>query len=117
MRKKICREAGCNVLIDTGSYCKDHIKEKKKPFENAIRNNVELYNTNLWKKLRKIMLVYYPFCCKCGNEELLQVHHRVNPMGDDSLFFDLDNLEVVCENCHRIITANSIHDRNCHKLK
>jgi 5-methylcytosine-specific restriction endonuclease McrA len=108
MRKKICSYPGCNTLIEpTERYCAKHIIEHK-PFENAIRYNEALYNTSQWRSLRKEKIKECPYCELCGAESNLEVHHKVPPEGNEELFFNRDNLQVVCSACHRIITAREI---------
>jgi 5-methylcytosine-specific restriction protein A len=110
--KKICGEPGCNKLIEiTERYCEEHKKEPRKPFENAIRFNQQLYNTNRWRKLKSEHLKEHPYCCKCGiskNEISLQVHHIIPPRGNEELFFDENNLTSICPVCHKIITTREI---------
>jgi len=111
MRAKICRDAGCGALIpDSETYCQKHRREKpdRKPFENAIRYNAELYNTARWRNLRKRVLDAMPYCVKCGiprSETRLEVHHVERPMGNEELFFDEGNLAPVCGRCHGTLTA------------
>jgi len=108
MKVKICKEAGCNNLIDSSSiYCDKHKREKKTPFQNAKRYNEELYKTQKWKMLRKEILKNN-YCFKCGIDKNLQVHHIVRPKGNEILFFDINNLVPVCKDCHRIITQKEI---------
>ena len=116
MKKKICRYAGCNTLIEyTERYCNKHKTENQRtPFKNAIRSNTNLYNTTLWRKLRKQVLKNMPYCFRCGisiKESPLETHHIVPPLGNPDLFHDINNLVPVCPRCHRIITGKEIRDR------
>lgn len=115
LRRKICREAGCNTLIDcTETYCGKHKRDKIKPFENAVRYNEELYNTARWRNLRKAILNDFPNCSICGiskDETILEIHHIKPPIGNEELFFDIANLMPVCKKCHRIHTAREINHR------
>ncbi|MCL2440462.1 MAG: HNH endonuclease [Treponema sp.] len=113
MRAKICKEPGCNILIQPDkTYCDKHIKEKKMPFENAVRNNALLYNTTAWKKLRAQKIKEQSFCSKCGINKNLSVHHKLPPLGDSAIFYDYNNLDVLCDKCHRIETNREILNRN-----
>jgi len=112
MKVKICAEAGCSILIDSGSiYCSEHIPPKRIPFKNAIRTNEKFYSTTRWRKLRKQILRDTPYCVKCGTTINLEIHHKIPPRGDDDLFFDADNLIPVCKRCHRLETAREILNR------
>jgi 5-methylcytosine-specific restriction endonuclease McrA len=111
MRKKICSFAGCNTLIEFNErYCTKHIINHK-PFEHAIRYNEALYNTTRWRTLRKEKIKEIPYCELCGADTNLEVHHRVPPRGNEELFFNRDNLQVICSACHKIITAREIRER------
>jgi 5-methylcytosine-specific restriction protein A len=115
MKKKICNQPGCNILIEQNErYCSIHLKEKGKPFEGAIRFNEELYKTSQWKTLRKKVLAEQPFCAKCGlsdKETKLEVHHIIPARGNEGLFFDRDNLVSVCPICHKYLTNREITNR------
>lgn len=111
MRKKICSYAGCNVLIEyskTNSRCSKH---PSIPFINASRANQMLYQTPEWRRLRKEMLNDYPTCKICGGSNNLEVDHIVSPRGNESLFFDKDNLQVLCRDCHSNKTNIEIRNR------
>lgn len=121
MKKKICNYAGCNALIDHNErYCEKHNienneKQKSIPFQNANRSNANLYNTALWRGIRKEILKNTPYCFKCGisiKDSHLEIHHVAPPLGNADLFYDKNNLVVVCQHCHRIITAGEIRKRN-----
>jgi len=111
-KAKICNEAGCNSLIDSGfTYCKLHIRPPRIPFQNATRSNDGLYNTNKWRKLRKKILSEMSYCIRCGANSGLEIHHKVAPRGDVELFYEESNCVPVCRNCHRIETAREILSR------
>lgn len=113
-RKFICSAPGCKTLLDERGYCPKHKQEKpdwrdakRKPFANAKRYNTELYNTVRWRKLRAECLERDDYrCTQCGLQfpEGLEAHHIIRPMGDENLFFSLNNLRSICKSCHRIIT-------------
>jgi len=115
MKAKICNEPSCHTLISQSEiYCNKHKKEPSKPFSNAVRSNEGLYNTSRWRKLKKKILSEQPYCSRCGlsnKEVLLHVHHKMPARGNEDIFFDESNLEVICEHCHRIITNIEINNR------
>jgi 5-methylcytosine-specific restriction protein A len=115
MKKKICNCPSCNNLIcQSDSYCDKHKNPKSVPFQNAVRSNELYYNTSRWRGLRKQKINEQPYCSKCGvssKETSLHVHHIVEPRGEENLFFNYENLDVLCENCHRRETAREIKDR------
>lgn len=69
----------------------------------------KLYQTAQWRRLREVALVRDMFrCqrCKCfvkrgrSHPQSAVVHHIKAHKGDNDLFFDIDNLQVVCWTCH-----------------
>jgi 5-methylcytosine-specific restriction protein A len=112
VKVKICNYPGCNNLIQPSEkYCANHKNEPASPFSSAIRYNEELYQTARWRSLRKKILKEQSHCLYCGSTECLQVHHVVPPRGNEELFFNENNLIVVCAACHRIITNREIGKR------
>lgn len=115
MKKYLCRRPGCGELLDTPGYCRRHTPEPRKErpaFVNAQRPNAHLYHSPAWKRLRRMKLKETPFCVRCGisrnDGAQLEVHHLRPPRGDETLFFDPDNLVVVCSSCHKVITGYEI---------
>lgn len=116
MKMYRCRAPNCGALLNESGYCARHQGMKPKPFANATRLNEALYKSARWKELRKRAIEMHPYCQICGCREELQVHHIIPPRGNSELFFDERNLSVVCEACHRQITAEEIMERgNAHK--
>ena len=112
MRFKLCSEVNCNTLIDNNKrYCDKHTRIKLAPFANAVRFNAALYNTVKWRKLRQRILKEHPYCSKCGIDNKLHIHHIIESKGNGDLFYDENNLTVLCESCHRIETAKEINKR------
>jgi len=111
-KAKICCSPGCNKLIPVGkAYCDKCQPPARIPFQNAIRSNEGLYNTNRWRKLRKKVLSETPYCIKCGADSGLEIHHKIPPRGDIELFYEESNCVPVCRVCHRKITAREILGR------
>ncbi|ULQ61203.1 HNH endonuclease [Brucepastera parasyntrophica] len=83
----------------------------RKPFEGATRSNTALYNTRRWRGLRAEVIAENPFCAWCKRNDTLTVDHIENPRGNEALFFNKDNLQVLCKACQRIKTAQEIIER------
>lgn len=112
-----CKAPGCFVVVaERGTYCKKHSKgasedaarkaqaRAKGPWAGAARPNEALYHTSEWRALRADALRRCPRCVRCGEKERLQVHHLTPPKGDPVLFYDPDNLAVLCFDCHTRLT-------------
>ena len=112
MRAYLCKYPGCTHMVDTPrTYCKQHAAlgqaadarkaDAPRPqWAGAERPNEPFYHTIKWRKLRARILLQVGACVICGATEGLQVHHIVPPKGDPDLFFNLDNLTVLCHQCH-----------------
>lgn len=111
MKMYRCLFPNCGNLLETSGYCPQHQASRPKPFSSATRPNEAFYKSARWRNLRGEMLKENPFCIYCFRETGLQVHHLVPPRGNEALFFDKGNLRVVCEDCHRKITAAEIMAR------
>lgn len=110
MRMKICSYPGCGKLIplDGPSRCEEH---KFIPFKNATRSNQGLYDTTQWKDLKKMVIDRDLRCVICGSEIDLEIDHVIPPRGNEELFFNLTNLQLLCKVCHRKKTNEEIRNR------
>lgn len=79
------------------------------------RSNPEIdkkYHSKRWQRLRKLKKTVSPFCEECEKQGRIRptyiVHHKEwideTNYKDDNVFYNLDNLESVCQDCH-----NKIH--------
>ena len=66
------------------------------------------YKSKRWQKLRKQKVLLNPFCERCLKKNIYNstniVHHKeyitdIN-YEDDDIFFNIDNLESLCKDCH-----------------
>ncbi len=110
----LCSYRGCeNPVAERNSYCTEHKSSITvsygKRTEGFNRPNQSLYNTGRWRKLRQQIIERQPECVICGTDKRLTVHHINPPKGNEDLFYDPDNLTVVCFNCHKIVTIRESH--------
>ena len=119
--KRLCRVAGCNGLAEYPErYCSKHLYLKRRDEERAntflggkqfTTGYSELYNTPKWKSLSRKQLKEHPFCTICGNKAT-EVDHIVAHKGNLDLFYNEDNLQSLCHECHSKKTLEEIHERN-----
>jgi 5-methylcytosine-specific restriction protein A len=68
------------------------------------------YHTPRWRKLRKAFLAANPLCRECLGRGIVtratEVHHKQPHKGDESLFWDSDNWDVLCKPCHDAHTVD-----------
>lgn len=60
----------------------------------------KIYNSMQWKRLRKYTLQNYPICSRCSSVESLQVHHIYYISTHRNKAYDIDNVCVLCTQCH-----------------
>jgi len=66
------------------------------------------YKSKKWQKLRRYKLLLNPFCERCLKKNIYNsaviIHHKeyITNLNyeDDDVFFNLDNLESLCQECH-----------------
>lgn len=66
------------------------------------------YRSDRWEKLRKLKKLHDPFCERCLKRGIYEpariVHHKeyitLENYLDDNVFFNIDNLECLCQKCH-----------------
>lgn len=112
MKVKKCAEPGCSELLsDTrGSTCRCP-EHQLIPFQTASRSNEILYRTPEWKILRNRIIDKFLECKICRSTTHLEVDHIIPPRGNRDLFFDEDNLQVLCTIHHRLKTNEEISSR------
>jgi 5-methylcytosine-specific restriction endonuclease McrA len=86
MPKRPCKKCGASTH---GTLC-----EKCSPVDIAA-----LYASNEWKQLSRAKRIANPLCEECGRLAE-QVHHKRSANEYPMLFFDWDNLQSVCKECH-----------------
>lgn len=65
----------------------------------------QFYISNEWRKCRAAYLRKEPLCERCG-KPATQVHHKQRltreSIKDPSIALNFDNLEALCDDCHRL---------------
>lgn len=113
--KYICRAQGCNAKIGSKGYCATHAHLDVYVPGTSHRPQAywsAWYRSARWRALRREVIGAQGGCCAvCGCTTLLEVHHRVPHRGDEELFYNRDNLMVLCKRHHNEITAIEIQRR------
>ena len=100
-----CRRFDCHVLIDNPGYCEKH---KKEPFRGLAEiergTSTERGYGFKWQRIRASELRAEPLCAECkekGFSRPATVRDHINPhRGDPLLFWDPDNRQSLCKECH-----------------
>lgn len=65
---------------------------------------VKFYKTAAWARLRKKQLRLFPLCKFCKKAGIVKaantVDHKIPHKGNMELFFDINNLQSLCKECH-----------------
>lgn len=130
-RYRRCRYPNCHAMVKLPDhYCKQHYNyeaeylakrqrwarshntryQQKYNHITRNRNNVKsqqykFYHTKTWVDLRRQVLNRDHFVCQyCGKPNAKTVDHIVPIEYDAKLKADVNNLAVICLNCHRLKT-------------
>lgn len=97
--KKPCRHPGCPKLTD-GIYCEEH---EALHCSDRPSSSGRGYDRR-WRIARSRFLKIHPLCVRCREQGRLVkatvVDHIVPHRGDDILFWDEENWQALCKNCH-----------------
>ena len=114
--KHPCAHPGCPELIPYGEkYCEKHasLHTSEKKDTRAGGSAARGYGWR-WQKASKAFLHAHPLCAECERHGKYTraevVDHIVPHRGDMKLFWDRDNWQPLCKQCHDKKTARE--DRN-----
>lgn len=103
---RICAEPGCPNLSKE-NYCGDHrrhgynVGDRTRPWH-------ALYNSRGWRKITQPhVLARDPICVICNRRASKVADHIRDHNGSSRLFFDLNNLQGACVECHNSKTAQT----------
>jgi 5-methylcytosine-specific restriction endonuclease McrA len=101
-------------------YAVDQVAQRQQFDTSRIDDPIrKLYQTKLWRTVRRVVLARDPFCSLCPEipdspaQALSTVVHHVIAArkhiaqhgGDVSYFYDESNLQGACKPCHDALTA------------
>lgn len=104
---KTCAYPGCDKKVKDSkeSYCSEHLKERRRWYEQNQRDpeSKRFYNSRAWLNLRKVKLNQSPLCEECllRNEMVAATtadHIKDMRSGGDPC--DINNLQSLCASCH-----------------
>lgn len=115
--KRPCKWLGCkNYANNTSAYCDEHLTMylKRVKEQRALRDKNRLSAhkrgyTSRWQKVSHSFLITHPLCAECLKHGKLtpstEVDHIKPHKGDKKLFWDHDNWQALCHECHSRKTA------------
>ncbi len=106
--KRFCTKQGCKALITEGRYCEDH-QDEVHSYDQQRGTAAERGYDSQWRKARTGFLKKHPLCVTHWKEGYVQastvVDHIQPHKGDKTLFWDRNNWQALCKQCHDIKTA------------
>lgn len=107
--KRPCRYPGCPNLCDKGVYCTDHAEFSADRMRGGAA--ARGYNAE-WRVERKRFLDKHPLCVECMKQNRLTaatvVDHIIPHRGDMKLFWDRNNWQPLCKDCHDLKTGSGL---------
>ena len=101
--KRPCRLPGCGKFCEHGHvYCPEHDAQYG---SDAMRGNANYRGYDRqWREARRRFLQLNPLCVKCMERGMLTpatvVDHVIPHRGDRKLFWDEQNWQPLCKECH-----------------
>lgn len=110
--RTVCVQQGCAKLVAKPGYCEVHQRVVYREYNQArAARNLETdkaYHTAAWRKLRLSVLNVEPLCRMCMAADKIAaaclVDHIV-PVKQGGEFWERDNLQPLCNNCHELKSA------------
>lgn len=127
MAKKICSAPGCRTVVELtdGSRavprCDLHpftFHTPKKRYDHHYFRGKHIYSSPQWRALRTQYIGLQPLCEHCTRRGIATPAHTVDhvkEIEDGGAVYDIDNLQSLCEPCHKIKTGEEKRRRNQRK--
>ena len=107
-----CRYPGCPHLTgDRSGYCEEHLKQTRREYDRERGSSRQRGYGYRWQKYTKVYLAGHPLCALCAKKKppviraATLVDHIKPHRGDYDLFWDPENHQSACDECHNIKTA------------
>ena len=99
-----CQHPGCRNYAETGKrFCKEHLKDGYE-YDRYRGTRSQRGYTNAWLRLSRAFLKAHPLCAECQRQGRLtaatEVDHIIPHKGNKDLFWNEDNLQALCHECH-----------------
>ena len=107
--RRPCRFPGCPNLCESGVYCREH----RQYSTDRVRGGADARGYNAeWRRARKTFLQKHPLCAECRKNGRLTpatvVDHIIPHRGDRKLFWDENNWQSLCKDCHDRKTGSGL---------
>jgi len=107
-----CGFPRCPVLVDSAHRrCEKHRNQEQKEINQRRGSAADQGYNARWRAARKRFLLNHPLCANCQKAGQITaatvVDHIIPHKGDQRLFWDESNWQVLCKRCHDRKTATS----------
>ena len=106
--KKPCAFPGCPELTHE-RFCEKHKQQERKRHDRERPTAAQRGYGSRWRKARATYLRQHPLCVECEKAgrttAATVVDHRIPHRGDPVLFWDVNNWQALCAECHNRKTA------------
>ncbi len=115
-----CKHSGCPELVPYGEkYCKLHRSLHLDEIYHKGKGKGKRLYSSKWQKASKAFLKAHPLCERCKAEgryvKATVVDHIIPHKGDRSLFWDKENWQSLCKQCHDRKTLTEDMNGNMNK--
>ncbi len=106
-----CNAPGCpNRQVAGGKgYCAEHSGQAQRQYDARRGSAAERGYGSRWQRARLAWLHVNPLCAECHRQGRVEagvvVDHIMPHRGDETLFWNRDNWQTLCESCHNAKTA------------
>lgn len=105
-----CQCPGCHSYAVKGeAYCAEHLKQNSRQQDVRRGTRTQRGYSNAWLRARKAYITAHPLCVECLKKGKLtpatDVDHIIPHKGDKNLFWNENNWQSLCHECHSRKTA------------
>lgn len=110
-----CRHYGCpNLSSKKGGYCEQHKGEGGQAAIQARQGRrLKVYGSRRWREASLAFRAQHPICQICNSAPSEVVHHVTPAREDEARFWDPDNWQAVCNDCHNRERAREGKEARC----
>lgn len=95
--KRPCAVPGCPALINSGSYCEAHAKQRRQQRPDERPSAAARGYDRKWRRIAAAHKKAHPFCVICGAPVEHTDHIIPRSQGGSDKW---DNLQSLCHSCH-----------------
>jgi len=107
--KRPCRWPGCPEVIEGGGWCDAHKKQHRQADDRRRGSAASRGYGARWRKASRQFLRENPLCRHHQQQGIVKAatvtDHTIPHKGDQDLFWDRNNWQPLCDECHNIKTA------------